>query len=48
MDEQLKKDAHLLCEKIRELTLELDKKIENISNDTKKAKYKNRNKRKRK
>ena len=24
MDEQLKRDAHLLCEKIRQLTLELD------------------------
>ena len=29
MDEQLKRDAHLLCEKIRQLTLELDKNIEN-------------------
>ena len=33
MDEQLKKDAHLLCERIRELTLELDKNIESISNE---------------
>ena len=33
MDEQLKKDAHLLCERIRQLTLELDKNIESISNE---------------
>ena len=33
MDEQLKRDAHLLYEKIRQLTLELDKNIENISNE---------------
>ena len=30
MNEQLKKDAQLLCERIRELTKELDNKIENI------------------
>ena len=30
MNEQLKKDALILCERIRELTKEVDKKIENI------------------
>ena len=30
MNEQLKKDAQLLCERIRELTKELDNKIENV------------------
>jgi len=33
MDEQLKKDAHLLCEKIRQLTLELDKNIKSFSEE---------------
>ena len=33
MDEQLKKDAHLLCEKIRQLTLELDNNIESFSTE---------------
>ena len=37
MDEQLKKDAHLLCEKIRKLTRELDNSLQNIPI---KAKYK--------
>ena len=31
MDEQLKNNAHLLCQKIRELTEDLDKSINNIS-----------------
>ena len=33
MVEQLKKDAHLLCERIRQLTLELDNNIESFSNE---------------
>ena len=33
MDEQLKRDAHLLCEKIRQLTLELDNNIESFSTE---------------
>ena len=33
MDELLKKDAHLLCERIRQLTLELDNNIESFSNE---------------
>ena len=40
MDEQLKKDAHLLCEKIRKLTRELDISLQNIPNDTKKQNIK--------
>ena len=31
MDSQLKKDAHILCERIRELTNQLDKQIEKDS-----------------
>ena len=31
MNEQLKKDALILCERIRELTKQVDKKIENIN-----------------
>ena len=34
MNEQLKKDALILCERIRELTKEVDKKIENIDKST--------------
>lgn len=31
MDSQLKKEAHILCERIRELTNQLDKEIEKVS-----------------
>ena len=31
MDLQLKQDAHILCKRIRELTNQLDKKIDNES-----------------
>jgi hypothetical protein len=34
MNEQLKKDALILCERIRELTKQVDKKIENIDKST--------------
>jgi hypothetical protein len=34
MNEQLKKDALILCERIRELTKQVDKKIENIDKAT--------------
>ena len=34
MNEQLKKDALILCERIRELTKQVDKKIENIDKPT--------------
>jgi hypothetical protein len=40
MNEQLKKDALILCERIRELTKQVDNKIENIDNSPQNIKIK--------